>query len=297
MTGLLQGVKISKHFHAYFRLTRVLPAWIAKRSVSPGVRKMRELAIMVKEAIEEVISSNQDKPSPKHSIISSLLSSPTLPPAEKLSPRIHSEATMLILAGTESTAKVLTVTTYHLLANPLILSRLRAELSGLGNIPSTATSLLRLPYLSACINEGNRLSFGLTGRNARISPSSSLQYKNYIIPAGTPISTSTLCIHSNEHIFPDPWSFDPERWLGDEGKMRQRYQYGFGKGARRCLGMELANTEVGLTVARVVMGFELELFETGEEDVAFRHDFQVAHSRVGSRGVRVLVREKGEVGG
>lgn len=62
--------------------------------------------------------------------------------------------------------------------------------------------------------------------------------------------------------------------------------------------MELANVEVFLTVARVVMmeGVELELFETGEEDVAFRHDFQVAHPKLGSKGVRVLVREKAKGG-
>ncbi|KAL9003590.1 MAG: hypothetical protein Q9188_003556 [Gyalolechia gomerana] len=295
MTSLLQGVKISRHFHAYFRATRLLPACIARRSISPGVQKMRELALMVKEAVDEVMSAKQKTSATtgtqKRSITSSLLSSPILPMVEKSPARLHSEGTMLILAGTESTAKVLTTTTYYLLANPPILSRLRAELST--STPHTASTLQRLPYLSACISEGNRLSFGLTGRNARIAPSSDLHYKSYKIPSGTPISTTTLCIHTNETVFPNPWTFDPQRWLGEEGKARQKYQYGFGKGARRCLGMELANAEVFLTVARMVMGgYELELFETWEEDVVFRHDFQVAHPWLGSKGVRVLVKGK-----
>ena len=40
----------------------------------------------------------------------------------------------------------------------------------------------------------------------------------------------------NEEIFPEPFKFIPERWLGDKGKELQRYQVTFGKGRRGCLG-------------------------------------------------------------
>ncbi|KAL8713856.1 MAG: hypothetical protein Q9220_002001 [cf. Caloplaca sp. 1 TL-2023] len=302
MTQLLQGVKISKHFHSFFQFTKLLPAVIARHFISPGVQSMRELASMIKEAIDEVLTNDENAPktppstSPrkeKPSIICSLLPSPLLPPPEKSPSRLASESTMLILAGTESTAKLLTISTYHVLSSPTILSRLLASLpSSDTTSPSpSASTLLRIPYLAACIQEGNRLSFGLTGRNCRIAPLEALTYKSHTLPAGTPISTTTLAIHTNESIFPDPWTFNPDRWLdGDKGKALNRFQYGFGKGSRRCLGMELANAEVVLALARVLGGWELELWETTEKDVGFERDFQVAFPRDGSEGVKVLVK-------
>lgn len=52
--------------------------------------------------------------------------------------------------------------------------------------------------------------------------------------------------------------------------------------------MELANAELFLTLARLAR-YEMRLFETGPEDVEFRHDFQVAHPRVESEGIRAVV--------
>jgi cytochrome P450 len=34
---------------------------------------------------------------------------------------------------------------------------------------------------------------------------------------------TTLYIHTDESIFPDPWTFDPERWLEDSGKEIWKY--------------------------------------------------------------------------
>lgn len=296
MTDLLLGVKTSKHFHWFFQTTRLLPAALAKHFVSPGVKNMRDLAAMVREAIHEVTT---EKPAAEpagtkaqRSVFHDILSSSKIPQIEKSPARLQSEGTMLVLAGTESTAKLLSTTHYHLLANPTMLSRVRTELSPLSTSTVSATDLQRLPYLSACISEGNRLSFGLTGRNARIAPEEDLSYGGYTIPAGTSVSMATLCIHTNENIFPDPWKFYPDRWLGAPGKALQKYQYGFGKGARRCLGMELANAEVFLTLAAVLRGYDMALFETAEEDVEFRHDFQVAHPKLDSKGLRVVVEGK-----
>ena len=254
--------------------------------------------------------------SSQRSIFYELRDNPALPASEKSTSRLQQEGTLLVMAGifnflvyaepfifppvipnlpfliptftaTESTAKAIGVTHFHLLANPTILSKLRAELKMTTN-PSIL-ELQRLPYLSAVCNEGVRLSFGLTGRNARIAPDENLQYRQWTIPAGTPMSMVTLCIHTDENIFPDPWRFDPDRWLGAAGKERMRYQYGFGKGGRKCLGIELANAELFLTIATVVR-YDMKLFKTDVSDVEFRHDFQVAHSKLDSQGIRAVVK-------
>jgi hypothetical protein len=100
-------------------------------------------------------------PTGKQSVYDSVLDSTVLPPAEKSLLRLEQEGTLLVLAGTESPAKSLNIIFYHLLANPSILAKLRTELRA---VPTTAswTELEKLSYLSAVLEEANRLSFGVT---------------------------------------------------------------------------------------------------------------------------------------
>jgi cytochrome P450 len=229
----------------------------------------------------------------------------SLPPEEKSLLRLEQEGALLVLAGTESPAKVLTVIFFHLLVNPPLLPRLGEELRTVkGEI--SCNKLEQVPYLSAVIEEGNRLSFGVTARTARIAPES-LTYtpskyvttpssinKSYKIPPGTPISTTTLSAHTASTVFPDPFKFDPGRWLGNAGKERGKFQMAFNKGSRKCLGIELARAELFLVVAVLVgeFGDGMRSWETAEEEVKFVGNYQVAVPAVGNKGVRVMLCER-----
>ena len=182
------------------------------------------------------------------------------------------------------------ITHFHLISNPPMLARLRAELRTVHE-DSSWTELEQLPYLSACIAEGNRLSFGVTARVCRIAPDEALQYKNCTIPPGTPVSMTSLCAHTDEHIFPDPWAFNPDRWLGQEGVERRKCQMAFNKGGRNCIGINLAHAEMFLVIAAVAR-YDMELFETDVSDVEFRHDYQVAYPKLDSKGVKAIVKGK-----
>ena len=138
------------------------------------------------------------------------------------------------------------------------------------------------------IAEANRLSFGVTARVCRIAPDENLRYKEYSISTGTPVSMTTLSVHTDETIFPDPWAFKPERWLGREDTDRCRYQMTFNKGGRNCVGINLAHAEMFLVLAAVAR-YDMELFQTDIADVIFRHDYHVAYPKLGSKGIRALV--------
>jgi cytochrome P450 len=64
----------------------------------------------------------------------------------------------------------------------------------------------------------------------------------------------------------------------------------FGKGGRKCLGIELARAELYLVTAALVRTFDMTLWQTDESDVAFVHDYQVAMPKLDSKGVRVMAR-------
>jgi len=94
---------------------------------------------------------------------------------------------------------------------------------------------------TAVIQEGIRLSYGLSTRLSRSSPYRDLQYKEWTIPKGVVVGMTSYLVHNDETIFPQPELFLPERWLEDKGRKGaarlDRYILSFGKGTRQCLGM------------------------------------------------------------
>ncbi|KAL9601579.1 MAG: hypothetical protein Q9219_002413 [cf. Caloplaca sp. 3 TL-2023] len=251
--------------------------------------------------IRQILARNPGKektPMREDTLFAHLLNS-GLPPHELTEARLHHEALAVVGAGIETTRWSITVAFYHILSNPSIHQRLSRELKTAipdpTSIPSWA-ELSRLPYLSACVEEALRLSYGVVQRSPRVSPHQPLQYKSYLIPPGTAVSNDTYHMHHNETVFPDSHTYDPSRWLNnpkgpDSTKQLSRYMVTFGRGTRMCLGMQLAYAEIFISLATLMRRFEWELADGVESgDVEFVRDFVTPAPRDGSRGVRVFVK-------
>lgn len=119
---------------------------------------------MCKRRLEEVKSDIANKhaleESDKTSVFHHILQS-NLPEPEKDSGRLQREAFAILGAGTTTTASTLSITTYYILADPLIEKRLREELKDVtGDFPMQTpkwADLEKVPYLAGCIKEGLRL--------------------------------------------------------------------------------------------------------------------------------------------
>lgn len=272
----------------------------------PGVRDMLTFRGQIRAQIDTILArkpgSHPDE-TEVSSIFTHLRDSSELPVSEKSAQRLEDEATLITMAGTYSPMLSLVVAHYQLLSNPEIMARLRAELSA-NPAAATATQLQMLPYLSGIIQEAHRLTFGLTGRNPRVCPDEALVYSQspasgkpftFTLPSGTSLSTPTLLVHTNESIFPDPWRFDPERWMdtGDAALLarRRRSNLAFMRGPRACIGLHLANAEMAVAIAAMAL-WNMSLYNTTPEDVAFSHDYHVMCPRLGSKGVRVEVKDR-----
>ncbi|KAH8898899.1 cytochrome P450 [Thozetella sp. PMI_491] len=299
MAAVLLKVKVMRHFSWIRDLTSLLPSSFGASSttVPPGVRDMIAIRRDIRAQIDAILAR---KPSPDEtvSIFTHLRDTPDLPPSEKSGKRLEDEAGLLVMAGTYSPMVSLIVMHYHLIARPDVLAKVRAEI-GANPGAKTAAQLHQLPYLNGVIQEAHRLSFGLTGRNPRVAPEETLVYtdqstgRSYALPPGTCLSASTLLIHTDESVFPDPWKFDPDRWLPDSvdaGTLakRRRCMLGFLRGPRVCIGQHLANQEMATALAAMAR-WDMELFETVEEDAKYMHDYHVMCPRLGSKGVRVKV--------
>lgn len=212
-----------------------------------------------------------------------------LPPGEKTMERLINEGQATIAAGQQTTSFFLNIATFHILANPEIYAKLKAELrEAMPYVlvtPPLAT-LEQLPYLHGVVQEAHRFLHGVVERLQRISPDEPLQYQDWVIPAGTSVSMTSLFQHKSPSIFADPEKFDPDRWQNN--KKLGRNLVPFSKGTRQCLGINLATSEIYLTLAAVFRRFEMQLYETTERDVEIVHDFFVPGTHADSKGVRIV---------
>jgi cytochrome P450 len=237
---------------------------------------------------------NVDNQTADHpTIFHELLQTSDLPPEEKTLQHMVDEGQTVVAAGQVTTTYYLNTTTYHILSNPHILEKLKVELTKA--MPNGTILLLQkleqLPYLSAVIQEGYRISYGTTHRLQRVSPDAPLIFHEYVIPAGTPVGMTSIFMHENTKYFPEPKAFRPERWLNPGSRDRlEKYLVNFSRGTRGCLGQHLAQAEIYLTLAALIRKFEFDLYETVREDIDVAHDFFNPLPRKGSVGLRVIVK-------
>ncbi|MCJ1384757.1 hypothetical protein MMC17_007875 [Xylographa soralifera] len=179
---------------------------------------------------------------------------------------IASECADHLLAGIDTTADSLLflIWTVARPQNRAIQTKLRAELA---SVPADARGisapkdLAKLPYLNAVVRETLRVYAPLPGFEPRTSPIATV-IDGYRIPAHTVVGMSPYCLHRATSIFPDPLTFDPERWLtksGDhipESDLRNRWFWAFSSGARMCIGMHLANVEMVTLTAAVFRRYQ-----------------------------------------
>ncbi|KAH9826728.1 Cytochrome-P450 [Teratosphaeria destructans] len=288
-----------RHFPWFAKAMMVmLPARLVEK-LSPTAALLRRNRAFFRDLIQEAIADGARGPAeraPHRTIFQDVVQS-SLPPPEKAPDRLSAEANLLQIAGTETTARSLAVLLFHLIENPAVLTRLRDGLSAYASKVGTDMKLADLeamPYFSAVITEGIRISNVVSSRMPRCAPDEDIRYGDWVIPAGTPIMQSHYLHHQNPAIFPSPTVFNPDRWLADPD-LKPRYFMGFGRGSRICLGINLVYAELFLTVARLVTRFDLELYETvRERDVDVARDCVLGLPSAGSPGIRVrVVRDRG----
>ena len=236
---------------------------------------------------------------PSRTIFETILTS-SLPTSEKSVDRLTDEAFVMIVAGGETTAKTLTNTVYHLLANPDWLKLVLREIDGImpdsSSLP-TWSELEKIPVLTAAIKETLRISAPVTNRVQILDPDHALTYKDtWTIPPGTPMSMSIPAIHLNPDIYAAPKVFNPSRFLEkhsstEEVSRANRYYAPFHRGFRSCLGQNLAYAEIYLGLAAVLRRFKLELDDDvlRERDVDTVRDCFVGMPSPRGKGVRIRV--------
>jgi cytochrome P450 len=240
--------------------TRImLPDW-AERLPLPANRRFTAARDAVRATINDAVDTLRAADRDSGDMLSMLLRAQDETTGQPLTGhQICSEILTLAVAGTETTASVLSWVLYELARNPDIDERVQAELDEvLTDRPVTFDDLSRLPYLGRVITEALRLHH--TGWLVTRRTLQTTRIGSWDIPAGTELAYCQHALHRDTELFPDPLAFDPDRWLDDnQPSLPDGAFLPFGAGKHKCIGDRFAQAELTTAIATLTRAWRLEL--------------------------------------
>ncbi|MBJ7348674.1 MAG: cytochrome P450, partial [Thermoleophilaceae bacterium] len=230
-------------------LDRYTYAIIAQRRTADDLDERNDILSMIMRARTE-----EDEPMTDHELRDELLT--------------------LILAGFETTANTLAWTWERLVRNPVAYDQLRH---------AVRTDTEADEWVEMTIQEAmrSRPVIPIIGRRVQ----QPWQLGEYAVPAQTPIVMSILLVHHREDLYPDPFAFRPERWIGHKPGTYEWIP--FGGGTRRCVGASLALAELRVVLKTMTRRLDLEADRPEPEHALHRNVTMIP-----KHGARVVVRAR-----
>jgi cytochrome P450 family 135 len=187
---------------------------------------------------------------------------------------LRDELLTLVLAGHETTANSLAWTWERLVRNPAAHEALLDAVRGEGDASER---------IEATIVEGmrSRPVIPVIGRRVMVP----WRFGEYAVPAEAAVLMSILLVHHREDLYPEPFEFRPERFLG---RKPGTYEWiPFGGGIRRCLGAALAMAEQRVVLEAMARRLDLEADDPAPEHAVHRNVTMIP-----ARGARVVIRSR-----
>lgn len=181
---------------------------------------------------------------------------------------MYGEAELLIIAGSDTTAIVMSSLLFYVARNQDIQDKLAKEIRS--NFSSASeikagSKLQACKYLRAVIQEGLRMTPPVGGETLREVREGGTDVDGTFFPPGVNVSVACYCLSYNKDIYPDPFKFKPERWVVDEKQgftedsvaLAESGAAAFSMGSRGCPGKYLAWMEMQIVMAKLVHKFEM----------------------------------------
>ncbi|KAL7812160.1 cytochrome P450 [Trichoderma aethiopicum] len=254
----IQGVHRTMSF---IGISSTVPWLIYMIGSIPGLTTFNRFSMWCRDEVDEkrkALAMNKEKE--PQDVMSWLLKAinerdPSAPPSEQA---VQEDARLLIIAGSDTSAGVLTNALYLLASNPHCYQQLQEELQKRfpGGITDwTYEKAKAIPYIDHIIHETMRLRPTVPGGMPRTVPPQGLFIDGRFIPGGTIAAVPTYTIQHDERYWEDPLAFKPERWEGcatDGGAWMA-----FSRGPWACPGRNLAMMELRMVLSRIALQFDV----------------------------------------
>ena len=188
-------------------------------------------------------------------------------------PELTSEATLLVGAGTDTSAATISTLFFHLIRSERVLSKLNQEIrntfSDVEEI-TTGPKISSIQYLKACVEEALRISSPVPGVLEREVLVGGYDVDKHHIPEGMTVAVAPYAIHRNEKYYSRPFDFIPERWIAgspvkeldfaateESVEKAKSTFFAFSLGTRGCIGKNMAYMELYLAFARILFLYDI----------------------------------------
>ena len=179
---------------------------------------------------------------------------------------VVANAILVLAAGYETTATLLTYASYSLAMNPEKQQKLRKEVlsayEAAGN-KINYEDLSTLKYLDSVICETLRLYSPVIRIERQCTEDYPLEMdvegktKKLLIKKGEVIRFPVYAIHHDPKYYPNPDKWEPERFMPENKHLLTPYTYlPFGGGPRNCIGMRFALMEAKLALAKSMLSLK-----------------------------------------
>ena len=240
----------------------------------------------VDRSLRAIIRARRAAPDPSRTdILSLLLDARDEQGAPLTEDELRDELMTMLLAGHETTATALSWALAHVISNPEVEARLRAEIGGLsseGGVPDAA-ALTSAPYLDAVVKETMRLHPIVPVVVRRLSRPMTIAGRE--VAEGAMVTPCIHLAHRRPEAWPEPERFNPERFLGT--KTDPYTWFPFGGGTRRCVGMAFALYEM-----KIVLGVMLARTRLALDKGRFPEVVRRSVTLAPAGGTRVVMTER-----
>ncbi|MBB4908440.1 cytochrome P450 [Actinophytocola algeriensis] len=225
-----------------------------------GHRRYWANRAVVEEIIDYVITQHLTDQVDRGDLLSMLIMTEDEETGARLTDeQLRDQVMIMLWAGHETGANVLTWTWYRLGMHPEVQQRVLREIDDeLDGRPPTLADCSKLTYTRSVLDEVQRLypQQWLASRRSLEED----EIGGFRVPAGTDIFFSPYHAHRHPEFWDEPEEFRPERFTADEVAKRDRSAYlPFGSGPHLCIGNQFAMTEMLLVIASTLQRYRLEL--------------------------------------
>jgi cytochrome P450 len=227
---------------------------------TPGHRRFWASYTIIEEIIDYVITQHLTDQVDRGDLLSMLIQAIDENTGKRLTDeQLRDEVFVMLFAGHETGANVLTWVWYRLGMHPDVQQRVRQEIDNKldGRWPTLA-DCSKLTYTQSVIDETQRMYPQQWQGWRRCLEEDEIG--GFRIPAGTDIFYSPYHVHRHPDFWDDPETFRPERFSPEEVANRDRSAYlPLGSGPHKCIGNQFAMVEMMLIVASTMQRFHIEL--------------------------------------
>jgi cytochrome P450 len=237
------GVVNEDVVHKATSLFQVPPGWPTPRNL-----RVRKAVQVIQNYVQRLIEERRTFVQERNDFLSILLHAKDEDGKAMSDEQLMDECLTLFGAGHETTAAALSWAWYLLCQHPAVYQKVQHEVESVleGRTPAY-DDLAHLPYCLQVFKETLRLYPPAPVVREALHD---IEIDGYLVPKGYTIYISPYTIHRKAEYFPEPETFDPERFTLEREKQLPRHAFiPFGAGPRICIGNHFALMEGHLLLA------------------------------------------------